>query len=377
MINSNKGTEIKIAIITEFLYFTGGIEKCILALHNELTSRGVKVDIYAGIYAPEKTFKEFKELNVKFFLKEKLSPIINTFYLRRKFRNLKLPGYDGYIIFGSHSIAAGKNNHPNIWWSTRPLAYLYGDKGKIPHEFLEYMYRKNKAKKIALQPYFSLLKMIDQKDIKNVDKLMVVGPLAEQWLAKAYPQRKIEVLYQPVEISRYKYLTKGTYYLNVARHVTDKHVERVIEAFKKMPDKVLYQVGEGPDTEKMKALAKGAKNIHLLGFLKEDELPKVIGKSIAMISAAENEDYSMNLIESVSSGKPTISVNLNRAVKEIVKTETGILMPNSQPDSIMRAVKMLDVKTAQKMRTACEKRSVIFSNKNYADTFLKNLAISS
>jgi glycosyltransferase involved in cell wall biosynthesis len=366
---------MRLAIITEFLSFKGGIEKCILLLHNELSSRGITADIYAGLYEADKTFKEFKKIRVNYIAKNKFPAILNSLYLRYKFSRLNIEGYDGYIIFGSHSIAAAKNHHPNILWSTRPLAYLYGFDGRVKDSEILYLHSNNPFKKIIIKSYLSILRIIDQNQIKYIDKIMAVGPLARKWLLKAYPNRKVEVLYQPVELSNYNYISKGEFYINVARHVRDKYVDRVIEAFKKMPDKRLIQVGEGENTEFIKKIADGCKNIHLAGFLKEKDLQNLIGKSIAMISASENEDFSMNLIESIAAGKPTISTNTDRSKKELIKTDTGILMPNSRPESIIGAVNLLDIKQSMKMKNSCINKSRLFSVKHYADNLLKGLGL--
>ncbi|MEK6898939.1 MAG: glycosyltransferase, partial [Nanoarchaeota archaeon] len=293
--------------------------------------------------------------------------------LRYKFSRLRLEGYDGYVIFGSHSIAAARKHHPNVLWSTRPLAYLYGWDGEGPDENTRYLYGKGTFRKIAVGIYMRLLRIIDQIQIRNVDKIRTVGILAENALRAAYPNKDIGILYAPIDISQYKYLKKGGYYVNVARHVPDKHVERIVEAFKMMPDKELYQIGQGDDS--IAKLARGYKNIKILGFRSEGELRKLIGESIAMISASEGEDFSMNLMESLASGKPTISVNLDRTIKKAVIAETGMLMPNSQPNEVVKAVKFLDSDRADKMKNACEKKSKLFSKEKYLSGLLEALGI--
>ena len=366
-----KHNPIKIAIITEFLYFKGGIEKSILALLEEFEKRGIDFDVYAGLYDPAKTFEEFKNYKIKAFRKDRLPDAINTLWLRRKFGQLKLEGYDGYILFGSHSIAAAKNHHPNVLWSTRPLAYVYGWEGKGPDANTRYLYEGNFVRKLAVPVYISFLRKMDQKQIKHVDKIRTVGVLAEHALKNAYPEKEVAVLYAPVDTKKYSYLKKGNYYLNVARHVADKHVERVVMAFHKMPDKTLYQVGEGDGN--IQRLANGCKNIKILGFKDEKELRKLMGESIAMISASEGEDFSMNLMESLASGKPTISVDPRREINEMRLTETGALMPSSNPDDIVKAVNAITSEKAESMRKACEDKSKLFSRDNYVNGFLEAL----
>ena len=362
----------KIAILTDFLAFQGGIEKSILLLTQELTRRGHEVTIYTGLYDAKSTFKEFSPFIIKPFLTKKLPEGIHGFYLRNKFRRLKLHGYDGTIIFGFHTIAAGKHNHPNVWWSTRPLPYLYGLWGTGPDKAT-----LNKAsffKRVAMKTYFAHLLKQDKQDIQSIDTLYSVGVLAQKAVENAYTPRKAPVLVQPINLDHYRTTSKqGTYYLNIARHVSDKNVGRIIQAFKGMPDKKLIQVGAGEQRAEMHALAAGAKNITFKGFVEEEELPKLVAGSIAMISASENEDYSMNLIESIASGKPTISTNIDRTIKAIVQTPTGLLLPNSQPATLQRAIRQLTPEKALKMQKACLTRSKSFSAEQFADTLLEAL----
>ena len=119
--------------------------------------------------------------------------------------------------------------------------------------------------------YFKHLLQQDKQDIQQIDSLFSVGILAQKAVENAYAPRKAPVLVQPINIEQYAPSTsKGTYYLNIARHVSDKHVERVIQAFKMMPDKRLIQIGAGELQEKIHALAKGASNITFKGFVEEE-----------------------------------------------------------------------------------------------------------
>ncbi|HLC54532.1 MAG TPA: glycosyltransferase [Candidatus Nanoarchaeia archaeon] len=365
--------KLKIAIVTEFLYFKGGIEKSILALLEEFEKRDIAFEVYAGLYDPEKTFAEFKRYKIHAFRKDKLPDAINALWLRRKFGALRLKGYDGYILFGSHSIAAAKHHHPNVLWSTRPLAYVYGWDGKGPDINTRYLYGRNFIRKIAVSVYLRLLRQIDQRQIRHVTRIRTVGMLAERALRNAYPKKEISVLYAPVDTQKYAYVKKGSYYLNVARHVPDKNVDRIVRAFQKMPDKMLYQVGDGDGS--IQKLAAKAKNIKILGFKSEKELRKLMGESIAMISASEGEDFSMNLMESLASGKPTISVNLDRNIGKMQMTDTGVLMPNSQSEEIIEAARLISADKAESMRKACEKKSKLFSRDNFVKGLLNALSL--
>ena len=224
-----------------------------------------------------------------------------------------------------------------------------------------------------MHAYLKVLRWIDQSDARGADEIRTVGPIAQRTLENAYPGRKVPILYAPVDIQKYRYRSKGNFYLNAARHASDKNVDKVLLAFKQMPKQHLIQTGAGPDTPQMQHLVNECKNIQLLGFVDDATLARLNGKCISTISAAEGEDYSMNLIEAVASGKPTISVNLDRSVQKQVLTKTGILMPDASPASIIDAVQTLDSKHAEKMRKACERHSRLFSQEQYVKGILEAL----
>ncbi len=365
---------MKIAIITEFLYNFGGIEKSILSLAKGLEKKNITLDIYCGIYDPKKTFPEFKKFKIKAFRVKKLPPIINTLYLRWKFNRLKLEGNDGFVFFGFHSIATARNNQPNCWWATQPLSYLYGWEGNnINKQELIELRRIYSINNLFIKIYLNFLRFIDQRDIKYVNKILAISENVQKRLQNAYPNKKIsKIVYPPVDIKRFKYISSEDYYLSVSRLTPEKNVDKIIQAFNKMPNKKLLVIGSGPDKDKLLKLAKDNKNIQFLGFVEEDELIKLFGKCCATIYFSKGEDFGMGPIESMAAGKPSIAVNDAGFKETIVHKKTGLLI-GSNIEDIIPAVKYLNKKRAKRMRKACEKRAKLFSEERFIEGVWSNL----
>lgn len=367
----------KIAIVIEGLDSAGGMAKAILTLATELKKRDMEVDIYAGVYKPEATLKEFANFKIRTLMKKRLPMGLNALYMRYIFSKMKLKGYDGFVIYGFNSIAFGKNNHPNVWWSTNPLDHIYGIKdGWLNPILSSHVNKYGLIKRSLFNVYTKILRMIDQQDIKGVDRIFAVGPIAQKRLQKAYPKKKIEILYSPTDTKNIKYISKGSYYLSIARLVPDKNVDKIVTAFQSMPKKKLYVVGDGPMREHIESLAKGRPNIKLLGFLEESKLRELIGKSIAVMGMCENEDFSMNFMESLSAGKPTISLNTNREVKKMTLTETGVLIHQPNTTDISEAVNYMTASKSESMKKNCQKKSQLFSIENHIDGILSALNIN-
>jgi glycosyltransferase involved in cell wall biosynthesis len=49
-------------------------------------------------------------------------------------------------------------------------------------------------------------------------------------------------LYPPVDLKEFKFISQGDYYLSFARLSDAKRVDKIIEAFKKMPKKKLIVI---------------------------------------------------------------------------------------------------------------------------------------
>ena len=190
----------------------------------------------------------------------------------------------------------------------------------------------------------------------------------------AYPEKPNQILPQPIDLDKYNQYNEGEYYLSVARLV--KSVDQIVSAFLLMPEKKLIVVGSGNEEEKKKIneLAKKSDNITILGFVKEEDLPKIYSSAIAVIAINKKEDTPMNLMEGLASGKPSISINQNEYTKQDIEfTNTGVLMRRPTIENIILAVNALNKDLAASMKDACLLKAQRFSKDNYVNTILNKL----
>ncbi len=83
-----------------------------------------------------------------------------------------------------------------------------------------------------------------------------------------------------------------------------KRTELIVQAFNAMPDRELVVVGEGPDYEKVKAIA--GPNVKLLGYQDQATLIETVRKAKALVFAAE-EDFGIVPVEALSCGTAVIA----------------------------------------------------------------------
>ena len=175
-----------------------------------------------------------------------------------------------------------------------------------------------------------------------------------------------EVVYPPIDTALFKWAGQGDFYLSLGRLEPNKRVDRVIEAFRLLPDKKLVVASGGSQLDRMRTLAAGADNIAVLGWQSDAALAELVGKAIACIYVARDEDFGMSPVEAMAAGKPVIGVAEGGLVETIRPGVTGLLL-DADPTAQMIAagVQTLSAETAAGMRTACERQAQGFDQARF------------
>ncbi len=176
------------------------------------------------------------------------------------------------------------------------------------------------------------------------------------------------VVYPPCPTRWFQWKGQGDYYLSTARLEEVKRVERVLEAFSKIPDKKLIVTSTGPESLRLREKYKTFPNIRFTGAVEESELRNLIGNAIATIYIPVDEDFGMSPVESMAAGKPVIGVREGGLMETVVEGETGILLdPNPSVEQIRQGILNLSPDRALEMREACEARAKRFDQKIFIE----------
>jgi len=133
--------------------------------------------------------------------------------------------------------------------------------------------------------------------------------------------------------------SKEDYYVTASRFVPYKKIDIVVDAFRSMPDRTLYVIGDGPDEKKIRGLA--GSNVTLLGYQPTSVLIQYLQGARAFIFAAE-EDFGILPVEAQACGTPVIAYRKG-AVTETVRegdgnAPTGIFFERQTPEAICQAI---------------------------------------
>jgi glycosyltransferase involved in cell wall biosynthesis len=153
-------------------------------------------------------------------------------------------------------------------------------------------------------------------------------------------------LFQPGDrtAARARLNLKGTTLLSVGNLVPAKGHELLIRAAVSLPDARILVVGQGPDANSLRALARQlnvADRVSLLGALPHEKLPELYSASDALVLASEREGWPNVLLEAMACGTPVVSTAVSGATELITCREAGLLLGERTPEGVVRCVQDL------------------------------------
>jgi glycosyltransferase involved in cell wall biosynthesis len=129
------------------------------------------------------------------------------------------------------------------------------------------------------------------------------------------------------------------YFLYVGRLSEEKGISFLMEAFRRMPDKKLLIVGDGPEKALLSDTYKTAGNIEFVGNRGHDEVVEIMKKSQALIfPSIWYEGLPYVILESFSTGTPVIASRLGSMTSLIQENYNGLFFKPGDVQDIQRAI---------------------------------------
>lgn len=263
------------------------------------------------------------------------------------------------VIFSWDCISAVRNcwkNAKKIYYCHTPPRYLYDLKEEYLKKIPKY-----------ITPAFNIVSWIFRKmyeyEIKKFDIILSNSENTKQRL-EHFTGKQSEVLYPPVQLDKFKWLSQWDYYISASRVSTAKRIGNIVKAFQQMPEKkliVIYGVND-PQKDEVFALWKMYQNIEFITCTWNVGFTEYVWNSIAGICIPINEDFWMIPVESMSAWKPVIWVNEWWLKETIINDETWVLIPEWWAvEDIITAVEYLTPEVALSMKDRCIERAKDFS----------------
>ncbi len=276
---------------------------------------------------------------------------------------LDVTDYD-LVISSSHCVAKGILTGPNqihISYVHSPIRYAWD----LTHQYLRESGLNHGLKGALAKLILHYMRIWDTRTANGVDYFIANSRFIARRIKKVYG-READVIYPPIDVTAFTCCEdKQDYYLTASRMVPYKKVKLIVEAFNEMPDRQLIVIGDGPDFEKTKAIAKS--NITMMGYQPFEVLKDKMQHAKAFVFAAE-EDFGITPVEAQACGTPVIAYGRGGALETVKDGETGCFFKEQTVESIVKAVCDFDAKegiTSEK----CRKNAETFSIETFRKAF--------
>jgi len=363
----------KIAIFHNFMDNIGGAEIVDLIL-----ARGLNADIYTTNFDKDKIKKMgFEDVSPRIFSIGKI-PINAPFRQELaywKFRKLNLgKRYDFYIVAGDWAMAGAINNKPNFWYVFSPMREIWD----------LYKYTRNNSVTFLKRPLFDLWvlyrRYLIKKDTRRIKNIFCISQNVQKRVKK-YLKREGEVIYPPIETSKFKYKKMGDYWLSVNRLINHKRIDMQLKAFEKLPNEKLIIVGSYEKSKHFQEYANYCKkikpkNVEILSWVDDKKLIELYSSCKGFITTALDEDFGVTPIEAMASGKPVIAPNEGGYKETILDGKTGRLIENINSNKLIEAIKEVNEELKEnklKYKNNCLKQAKKFDTKIFIDRIEKEI----
>jgi glycosyltransferase involved in cell wall biosynthesis len=262
--------------------------------------------------------------------------------------------YDFFIFSGNWAHYAAHRHHPNLWYCHTPVRAFYD-------LYLTFIQRLPFLKRIAFRGWVTVHRFFDRRSVGQVDSIVTNSRNTRQRIGNYYG-REAEIIYPPVEVSRFSCRESGNFWLSVNRIYPEKRIELQIEAFRILPGERLVIVGGFSEGDHAAAYAENLKqglpgNVEWLGEISEQHLVDLYSRCKGLICTALDEDFGLTPLEAMASGKPVIAVD-EGGFRETVIPGTGVLVQPA-PAEIVTAIHLLN-RSQESCRDACFARAKEF-----------------
>ena len=367
---------MKVAIIHDWLVTWAGAERVLAQLLRVYPD----ADLYSTVYFPDEEMA--KQLQGRH---------INTSFIQRlpgakkHYRNylplmpiaveqFDLSGYD-LVISSSHAVAKGVLTGPDqyhVCYCHSPMRYAWD----LQHQYLRES-GAGKLKQMVMRYLLHKLRLWDYRTSAGVDLFIANSSFIARRIDKCY-RRLAQVVHPPVDTEFFcpaegsdSVNTPGSekYYITASRMVPYKRIDLIAQAFANMPDKKLRIIGDGPEYDKVSAIAAQADNIELLGYCTGDILRQQLRGAEAFIFAAE-EDFGIAPVEAQACGIPVIAYGKGGAL-DSVSEESGVFFPEQSAQSLIEAVHCFELQVFS--RQQCRANAERFSAQAFCHNIVEKI----
>jgi len=313
-------TDMRVALVHDFLLYPGGAERvldALIALYPD-------APVYTLLYDAEKMGTRYDHVDVRTSFLQKLPR-----WLRRRYRWL-LPFFASAVesfdlrdfdVIISSSGAWSKGLVTRL--DTTHVAYIHSPMRYVWDENERYLAQATgKTRGFCVRALLSYLRVWDHQAAQRPDVLIANSEYTRARIAKYY-RRDARVVYPPVTCpfttKELTPLRTGSYFVAVSRLFAYKNMALIVETCNKL-QLDLVVIGEGRELTRLRAMA--GPRVTVLGATDELTKWRYIAHARAMVFGAE-EDFGIVCAEALCVGTPVIALGRGGVCEIIQPGVTG------------------------------------------------------
>jgi len=344
---------LKVAIFLDYIGAIGGGERVALML-----ARALKGDIITTDVSAESISRlGYTDVNVISLGSTIKFPPLKQISASLMFANCDFAkDYDFFIFSGNWSHYAARKHRPNLWYCYTPVRAFYDLRTEMVSRQPNWFVKQLAATWIGAHRWF------DQRSVKNLEGIVAISSNVQRRIL-AFHGRQSEIIYPPVDTSRFMFREYGDFWLSVNRIYPEKRIDLQFDVFRELPEEKLVIVGgyaQGDHAAKYydKLVKNIPDNVEIRGAISEDELIDLYARCKGLICTAKDEDFGLTPVEAMASGKPVVAVNEGGFQETVINGRTGLLVEANR-DELVKAVKEVS-KDPARYKMTCMERSKEF-----------------
>jgi glycosyltransferase involved in cell wall biosynthesis len=244
--------------------------------------------------------------------------------------------YDFFIFCGNWSHYAAKRHRPNLWYCYTPVRAFYDMRSETISR------QDNWAGRQAAALWIGCHRWFDRRSVKNLDRVAAISANVQKRIMD-FHGRGSEIIYPPVDTSKFRFEEYGDFWLSVNRMYPEKRIDLQLDVFRHLPGERLVVVGgyaKGDHASRYyeRLMRDIPDNVEIRGAVSDMELIDLYARCKGLICTAQDEDFGLTPLEAMASGKPVVAVNEGGFKETIVNGRTGLLV-EADANELVKAVK--------------------------------------
>ncbi len=348
---------MRVAVLHDHLRFIGGGERVALTL-----AAAFDADLYVTDLDPTLPGRAgMPKVRVTEIARVPRMPPMRQDRQARAFREYAIPDHDVYLLSGNWAVFAAPRLRPNLWYCHTPVRVFYD----LHDSFLSPLPR---VRRWAAQRWIERRRPEYEAAVAAVQTIVANSRNVEARIER-FLHRTAEVVYPPVDTSRYRFGRIGVEWLAVSRLSHEKRVRLLVETFRRLPRERLVVVGGaqlGIDADRMVRSLDPPENVEFLGEIPEARLVDLYATCRGLVAVSEGEDFGLTPVEAMAAGKAVVAVDEGGYRETVVPGETGWLVPSTAV-ALAAAISSTTAEGLEQMRGSCQRRAAAFAARVFVD----------